>query len=87
MQDSDVANRREMDAFFQFMSLEQFAIHNMRDHPWHGVTFLAGLWAVKLYKPFIREKMRESMTNIVEDRTSFMSRKEKSADYVVLERS
>ena len=59
----------------------------MRDHPWHGVTFLAGLWSAKLYQPYIRKKMKESMTAIIEDeKLAYNSRKEKMVDMFLLQR-
>ena len=85
-QDSDVANPREKDAFAEFLMLDQFAIHNMRDHPWHGVYFLAGLFSVKLHQPEIRAKIKDSFGKLMQDNVAFSTRKEKSADFVVLER-
>ena len=76
-----------MDAFLEFLSLEEFGVHNMRDHPWHGVAFLAGLWAAKLFQHSIRDKMRESMINILKDEEfAFADRKKKGPDATILEK-
>ena len=58
----------------------------MRDHPWHGVTFMAGLWAAKLWMPEVRQKMKEAWKLILQDKDAFAPRTERLPDMFVLER-
>ena len=59
----------------------------MRDHPWHKVSIMAGLWAAKLYQPLIRRKMKESIRAMVEEEdVAFASRIYKVHDMFLLER-
>ena len=74
-----------MDALKEFLEIDEYGLHNMRDHPWHAVQFMAGLWAAKLYQPYIRKKMKESMENMVKDPTyAFMDRKQKGPDTTLM---
>ena len=65
--DSDVSNPREVDALAEFLSMDEFGIHNMRDSPFHWHPIMGGLWAAKLHMPLIRENLKQSLTNMIQD--------------------
>ena len=73
-----MSNPREVDALVDFLYLDHFGIHNMRDNPWHWETFMAGLWGAKLFQPEIRKQMKKAMISMVQDvKFSFASKKTK----------
>ena len=63
--DGDISER-ELAAVLEFLDSDK-QLHTMRDHPEHGTVILGGTWGIKLQNPEIRQKMKETFNNMMND--------------------
>ena len=85
--DSDLSTQRELDALDEFLANDSYSFHAMRDHPWHGVEILGGLWGVKLWMPETRENMMGSYMQMMMNSTdAYLPRTTRGVDQTLLSR-
>ena len=63
--DSEIS-RRESEVVEQF-SKSSKDFHVLRDHPYHDISILGGLWGIKFQNTVIREKFTQSFNQLLSD--------------------
>ena len=58
----------------------------MRDHTYHGVTILAGMWGIKLHHRTIHDKFASSFWQLVQDPLVTSKLDAHGADQVLLDK-